>query len=146
MDNKIQTTKLIHAKLKNGNNYSYLWLGNDDFADLWEDWDFESNEGRFKGMLDFDYTFGYTFAMDEIKDEESIIGLCTELDFTDEAIVDFTLEDVIWEPEEKFYTVDLGSIGIDEEEYREIEKIGFDDWILKNINRVELDQIIGEED
>jgi hypothetical protein len=88
MDNKIQTTKLIHAKLKNGNNYSYLWLGNDDFADLWEDWDFESNEGRFKGMLDFDCTFG--------KDEESIIGLCTELDFTDEAIVDFTLEDVIW--------------------------------------------------
>ena len=97
MDNKIQTTKLIHAKLKNGNNYSYLWLGNDDFADLWEDWDFESNEGRFKGMLDFDCTFGYTFAMDEIKDEESIIGLCTELDFQDEAIVDFTLENVIWE-------------------------------------------------
>ena len=97
MINKIQTTKLIHAKLKNGNNYSYLWLGNDDFADLWNDWDFESNEGRFKGMLDFDCTFGYTFAMDEIKDEESIIGLCTELDFQDEAIVDFTLENVIWE-------------------------------------------------
>tara|TARA_R100000544_G_scaffold16974_1_gene8089 strand:- start:173 stop:331 length:159 start_codon:yes stop_codon:yes gene_type:complete len=49
------------------------------------------------------------------------------------------------EQEEKFYAVDLGSIGIDEEEYREIEKIGFDDWILKNINRVELDQIIEEE-
>ena len=96
MANKIQTTKLIHAELKNGDCYSYLWLGNDDFADLWWDWDFESNEGRFKGMLDFDQTFGYTFEMGEIKNEESIIGKCAEMDFIDEEIVDFTLEDVIW--------------------------------------------------
>ena len=97
MTNKIQKTKLIHAELKNGDFYKYLWLGNDDFADLWNDWDFESNEGKFKGMLDFDQTFGFTFEMDEIKDEKSIIGKCVELGFLDEAIVDFTLEDVIWE-------------------------------------------------
>ena len=139
MANKIQTTKLIHAKLKNGNDYSYLWLGNDDFADLWNDWDFESNEGRFEGMLDFDLTFGYTFEMEEIKDEESIIGKCIELGFPDEAIVDFTLEDVIWE--ETTYTVDLGSISIDEKQYQEIQKIGFSNWIIKNIDFLELDQI-----
>ena len=116
MANKIQTTKLIHAELKNGNNYSYLWLGNDDFANLWNDWDFESNEGKFKGMLDFDQTFGYTFEMDEIKDEKSIIGKCVELGFPDEAIVDFTLEDVIWEEQEDMLERFIKTLNLEEEE------------------------------
>ena len=116
MNDKIQTTKLIHAELKNGNNYSYLWLGNDDFADLWNDWDFESNEGKFKGMLDFDQTFGYTFEMDEIKDEKSIIGKCVELGFPDEAIVDFTLEDVIWEEQEDMLERFIKTLNLEEEE------------------------------
>jgi|TARA_R100001244_G_scaffold98464_1_gene73524 hypothetical protein len=146
MTNKIQTTKLINAELKNGDFYKYLWLGNDYFADLFNSWDFESDEGKYKGLYDFDVTFCRTIEQDEIKDEESIIGVSFDTELEDSEIVDFTLEDVIWEQEEKFYTVDLGSIGIDEEQYQELEKIGFDDWILKNINRVELDQIIGEED
>jgi len=139
MANKIQTTKLIHAELKNGDSYSYLWLGNDYFADLWNDWDFESNEGKYKGMLDFDYTFSFTIEIDEIKDEESIIGMSFDTDLEDSGIVDFTLEEVIWE--ETTYTVDLGSIIIDEEQYQELEKIGFDNWISKHIDSVELDQI-----
>ena len=35
--------------------------------------------------------------MDEIKDEESIIGMSFDTDLEDSEIVDFTLEDVIWE-------------------------------------------------
>jgi len=97
MAKKIQTTKLIHAELKNGNGYSYLWLGNDYFADLFNDWDFETNEGKYKGMLDFDYTFSFTIEMDEIKDENSIIGMSFDDGLEDSEIVDFTLEDVIWE-------------------------------------------------
>lgn len=116
MANKIQTTKLIHAELKNGDGYSYLWLGNDDFADLWNDWDFESNEGRFKGMLDFDQTFGYTFEMDEIKDEKSIIGKCVELGFPDEAIVDFTLEEVVWKEQEDMLERFIKTLNLEEEE------------------------------
>ena len=116
MANKIQTTKLIHAELKNGDGYSYLWLGNDDFADLWNDWDFESNEGRFKGMLDFDQTFGYTFEMDEIKDKKSIIGKCVELGFPDEAIVDFTLEEVVWKEQEDMLERFIKTLNLEEEE------------------------------
>jgi len=139
MANKIQTTKLIHAELKNGDFYKYLWLGNDYFADLFNNWDFESDEGKYKGLYDFDLTFSFTIEMDEIKDEESIIGMSFDTDLEDSEIVDFTLEDVIWE--ETTYTVDLGSIIIDEEQYQELEKIGFDNWISKHINSVELDQI-----
>jgi len=139
MTNKIQTTKLIHAELKNGDSYSYLWLGNDYFADLFNSWDFESNEGKYKGLYDFDVTFSFTIEIDEIKDEESIIGMSFDTDLEDSEIVDFTLEDVIWE--ETTYTVDLGSIIIDEEQYQEIQKIGFDNWISKHINSIELDQI-----
>jgi hypothetical protein len=139
MTNKIQTTKLIHAELKNGNGYSYLWLGNDYFADLFNNWDFETNKGKYKGMLDFDRTFSFTIEMNEIKNEESIIGMSFDEGLEDSEIVDFTLEDVIWE--ETTYTVDLGSIIIDEEQYQELEKIGFDNWISKHIDSVELDQI-----
>ena len=97
MANKIQTTKLIHALLKNGDCYSYLWLGNDYFADLFNDWDFETNEGKYKGMLDFDQTVSFTIEMDEIKDEESIIGMSFDTDLEDSEIVDFDLEEVVWE-------------------------------------------------
>jgi len=97
MAKKIQTTKLIHVELKNGDFYKYLWLGNDDFADLWNDWDFESNEGKYKGLYDFDVTFSFTIEMDEIKNEESIIGMSFDTDLEDSEIVDFTLEEVIWE-------------------------------------------------
>ena len=97
MANKIQTTKLINAELKNGDFYKYLWLGNDYFADLFNDWDFETNEGKYKGMLNFDYTFSFTIEMDEIKDENSIIGMSFDDGLEDSEIVDFTLEDVIWE-------------------------------------------------
>ena len=51
----IQQSRIIHAELKNGSNYSYLWLGNDHFADLFNSWDFESNEGKYEGMLDRDW-------------------------------------------------------------------------------------------
>ncbi len=139
MAKKIQTTKLIHVELKNGDFYKYLWLGNDDFADLWNDWDFESNEGKYKGLYDFDVTFSFTIEMDEIKDEESIIGMSFDTELEDSEIVDFDLEEVIWE--ETTYTVDIGSITIDEEQYQELEKIGFDNWISKHINSIELDQI-----
>ena len=139
MANKIQTTKLIHAELKNGDFYKYLWLGDDYFADLFNSWDFESDEGKYKGLYDFDVTFSFTIEMDEIKDEESIIGMSFDTDLEDSEIVDFTLEDVIWE--ETTYTVDIGSITIDEEQYQELEKIGFDNWISKHINSIELDQI-----
>jgi|ETNvirenome_2_30_1030614.scaffolds.fasta_scaffold12822_2 hypothetical protein len=139
MAKKIQTTKLIHVELKNGDFYKYLWLGNDDFADLWNDWDFESDEGKYKGLYDFDLTFSFTIEMDEIKNEESIIGMSFDTDLEDSEIVDFTLEEVIWE--ETTYTVDIGSINIDEEQYQQIQKIGFDKWISKNIDFVELDQI-----
>tara|TARA_B100000900_G_scaffold334683_1_gene296063 strand:- start:304 stop:603 length:300 start_codon:yes stop_codon:yes gene_type:complete len=97
MANKIQTTKLIHAELKNGDGYSYLWLGNDYFADLFNDWDFETNVGKYKGMLDFDRTVSFTIEMDEIKDEESIVGMSFDTDLEDSEIVDFDLEEVKWE-------------------------------------------------
>ena len=139
MANKIQTTKLIHAELKNGDFYKYLWLGNDYFADLFNSWDFESDEGKYKGLYDFDVTFCMTIEQDEIKDKESIIGMSFDTDLEDSEIVDFDLENVIWE--ETTYTVDLGSIIIDEEQYQELEKIGFDNWISKHIDSVELDQI-----
>jgi hypothetical protein len=139
MANKIQTTKLINAQLKNGDFYKYLWLGDDYFADLFNSWDFESDEGKYKGLYDFDLTFSFTIEMHEIKDKESIIGMSFDTDLEDSEIVDFTLEDVIWE--ETTYTVDIGSINIDEEQYQQIQKIGFDKWISKNIDFVELDQI-----
>jgi len=116
MANKIQTTKLIHAELKNGDFYKYLWLGNDYFADLFNNWDFETNEGKYKGMLDFDYTFSFTIEMDEIKDEESIIGMSFDTDLEDSEIVDFTLEDVIWEEQEDMLERFIKTLNLEEEE------------------------------
>jgi hypothetical protein len=89
-------SKLIHAELKNGNSYTYLWLGNDYFADLFKDWDFETNEGKYEGMVDFDRTFSFTIEMDEIKNEESIIGMSFDTDLKDSEIVDFDLEEINW--------------------------------------------------
>ena len=95
MDN--QKSKIIYAELKNGSTYKYLWLGNDHFADLYNSWDYEDNEGKYEGMLDFDHTISYTFDMDEIKDEQSIIGIDIEDGLEDGEIVDFTLENINWE-------------------------------------------------
>lgn len=92
-----RTTKLLNAELKNGDSYTYLWLGNDYFADLFKKWDFETNEGKYKGMLDLDRTVSFTIEMDEIWDEELIIGMSFDDGLEDSEIVDFTLEDVIWE-------------------------------------------------
>ena len=102
---KMNSSKIIYAELKNGSTYKYLWLGNDHFADLYNSWinedvmgeDFESNEGKYEGMLDFDHTISYTFDMDEIKDEQSIIGLDVEGGLEDAEIVDFTIRDIKWE-------------------------------------------------
>ena len=96
MKTKITKSKLIHAELKNGDFYSYLWLGNDHFADLYNSWDFESNEGKYEGMLDFDYTFSFT-VLDEIKDEQSIIGMSFDEGLEDSEIVDYELEDIEWD-------------------------------------------------
>jgi hypothetical protein len=48
-------------------------------------------------LYDFDLTFSFTIEIDEIKDEESIIGMSFDTDLEDSEIVDFTLEEVIWE-------------------------------------------------
>jgi len=100
----IQQSRIIHAELKNGSNYKYLWLGNDHFSDLYMSWlsedilgeNFESNEGKYEGMLDFDHTVGFTIEMDEIKNEQSIIGMSFDEGLEDSEIVDFTLENINW--------------------------------------------------
>lgn len=97
METKITKSKLIHAELKNGSFYSYLWLGNDHFADLYNSWDCESNEGKYEGMLDFDNTISYTLDMNELKNEQSIIGLNLEDGLEDAEIVDYELEDIEWD-------------------------------------------------
>ena len=91
-----QKSKLIHAKIKCGYTYTYLWLGNDDFAKLYEDWDYDSDEGKFKGLHAFDSAFGYTIDSDEIKNADDLIG---QEDFNDngDIIVDYELEDINWE-------------------------------------------------
>ena len=45
---------------------------------------------------------------------------------------------------EKEIILDLGSIHLDQEGYQELNKIGFKNWIKKNANCVEIDQIIIE--
>ena len=92
----IQQSRIIYAELKNGSNYKYLWLGNDHFADLFNSWDFESNEGKYEGMLDFDNSVGFTIEMDEIKDEQSIIGMSFDEGLEDSEIVDYELENINW--------------------------------------------------
>tara|TARA_R100001460_G_scaffold11706_2_gene27115 strand:- start:1479 stop:1781 length:303 start_codon:yes stop_codon:yes gene_type:complete len=92
----IQQSRIIYAELKNGSNYKYLWLGNDHFADLFNSWDFESNEGNYEGMLDFDNSVGFTIEMDEIKDEQSIIGMSFDEGLEDSEIVDYELENINW--------------------------------------------------
>ena len=101
----ITKSKIIHAELKNGSNYKYLWLGNDHFSDLYMSWvnedilgkNFESNVGKYEGMLDFDNTISYTLHMDDIKNEQSIIGLDLEDGLEDAEIVDYQLEDIEWD-------------------------------------------------
>ena len=89
-----QKSKLIYARLKRGFNDRYVWLGNDDFAKLFESWDFESNEGKFEGMLDFDQSVSYFLDKDELKEPNDLIGMnlgeCGE-------IIDFEMRDIEWE-------------------------------------------------
>lgn len=105
MKTKITKSKIIHAELKNGDFYDYLWLGNDHFSDLYMSWvnedilgkNFESNVGKYEGMLDFDNTISYTLHMDDLKNEQSIIGLDLEDGLEDAEIVDYQLEDIEWD-------------------------------------------------
>jgi len=101
----ITKSKIIYAELKNGSFYNYLWLGNDHFSDLYMSWlnedilgeNFESNVGKYEGMLDFDNTISYTLDMNELKNEQSIIGLNLEDGLEDAEIVDYELEDIEWD-------------------------------------------------
>lgn len=105
MSPTITKSKIIYAELKNGSNYKYLWLGNDHFSDLYMSWlnedilgkNFESNVGKYEGMLDFDNTISYTLHMDDLKNEQSIIGLDLEGGLEDAEIVDYELEDIEWD-------------------------------------------------
>lgn len=92
-----QKSKLIYAELKNGSTYKYVWLGNDDFAKLWESWDYDSDEGKFKGLHAFDERISYFFQSDELKNESEIIGIDVEDGLEDAEIVDYELEDINWE-------------------------------------------------
>jgi len=47
-------------------------------------------------MLDFDNSVGFTIEMDEIKNEQSIIGMSFDEGLEDSEIVDFTLENINW--------------------------------------------------
>ena len=91
-----QKSKLIHAKIKCGYIYTYMWLGNDDFARLWESWDYDSDEGKFEGLHAFDLDIAYTIDSDEIKNADDLIG---QEDFNDngDIIIDVELEDINWE-------------------------------------------------
>jgi len=101
----ITKSKIIYAELKNGSNYKYLWLGNDHFSDLYMSWlnedifgeNFESNVGKYEGMLDFDNTISYTLDMNDLENEQSIIGLDLEGGLEDAEIVDYELEDIEWD-------------------------------------------------
>tara|TARA_R100001244_G_scaffold132330_1_gene108243 strand:- start:47 stop:505 length:459 start_codon:yes stop_codon:yes gene_type:complete len=96
-------SKLIHAELKCGMHVKCLWLGNDAFAKLFESWDFDSDEGKFKGLAEFDSTFSYTFDFDELKDEKDLIGIDVEEGLKDAEIVSYDIEDINWQPTKKTY-------------------------------------------
>ena len=94
------TSKIIHAELRDGSYRRYLWLGNDYFASLYDSWDFETNHGKYYGMVEFDEKFSYTFDCDELHLEE-IIGMNVEEvfdweDADDADIVDYELEEFAW--------------------------------------------------
>tara|TARA_R110002051_G_scaffold54791_1_gene102407 strand:+ start:202 stop:504 length:303 start_codon:yes stop_codon:yes gene_type:complete len=87
----------IHAKIKCGYIYKYLLLGNDDLAKLYESWDFDSDEGKFRGLSEFDSTFGYTIYPDEgIKNADDLIGQ-EDFEANGDIIVDVEVEDINWE-------------------------------------------------
>jgi len=97
MSKPIQKSKLIHAELKCGSNFKYVWLGNDNFAKLFESWDYESNEGKFEGMLDFDQKVSYFFDREDLKRSKDLIGIDVEDGLEGGEIVDFEMEDIDWE-------------------------------------------------
>jgi len=93
----LQKSKIIHAELKNGSYYKYVWLGNDNFAKLFENWNYESNKGKYKGLLEFDEKISYYFDYDEFNNEKEIIGIDVEDGLEDAEIIDFTIENINWD-------------------------------------------------
>ena len=107
MSETTQKSKLIYAELKCGSTYKYVWLGNDNFAKLFESWDYESNEGKFEGMLDFDHTISYFFDREDLKRSEDLIGESVE-EMEGGEVVDFEMEDIDWNIfEHKNYVIDI---------------------------------------
>ena len=96
VDEEIQKTKMIHAELKNGGHHRYLWLGNDAFAKLYESWDFDSDEGKFRGLTAFDSNFCYTIDFGDLKIAHDLIG---QEDFgdNDTTIIGVALGNINWE-------------------------------------------------
>jgi len=100
MNEPIQKSKLIHAELKCGSNYKYVWLGNDNFAELFNEWrnqEIENNDGKYRDLYEFDERISYYFDMDEFKDEKDLIGIDVEDGLEGGEIVDFEMEDIDWE-------------------------------------------------
>ena len=93
----LQKSKIIHAELKNGSYYKYVWLGNDNFAKLFVNWNYESNKGKYKGLLEFDEKISYYFDYDEFNNEKEIIGIDVEDGLEDAEIIDFTIENINWD-------------------------------------------------
>ena len=108
MSETTQKSKLIYAELKCGSTYRYVWLGNDTFAKLFESWDYESNEGKFEGMLDFDHTISYFFDKEDLKGSEDLIGIDVEDGLEGGEIVAFEMEDIDWNVfEHKDYIINI---------------------------------------
>ena len=93
---KTRTTKIIHADLKNGSSQSYLWLGNDKFAQVFKEWDFENDEGKFKGFMEFDCRVGFTIEHEELSKEQDIIGSSFGDELPNSEIIDYRLEEINW--------------------------------------------------
>ena len=134
-----QKSKLIHAELKCGMHVKCLWLGNDAFAKLFESWDFDSDEGKFKGLAEFDSTFSYTFDFDELKDEKDLIGIDVEEGLKDAEIVSYDIEDINWDIDdgETIHThdVDFSWIEIDEATATKLEegKISEEEFLIEQV-------------
>ena len=107
MSETTQKSKLIYAELECGSTYRYVWLGNDNFAKLFESWDYESNEGKFEGMLDFDHTISYFFDREELKGSEDLVGESVE-EMEGGEVVALETEDIDWNIfEHKNYVIDI---------------------------------------
>jgi hypothetical protein len=76
----IQKSKIIYAELKNGSTYEYLWLGNDHFADLYNSWDYEDNEGKYEGMLDLTIRYPTPLIWTRLKMSNQLLVLISMTD------------------------------------------------------------------